>query len=107
VLDGANFPATATSPAGFNAFGRAMVVRHPSGLPVVKQDPAIRDVTPEGGLQITADCDQNVNPTCTPLTVDQNHWAHELAAYKSVPDYLWQAELVYGWFNAPSERGVF
>jgi hypothetical protein len=107
-LDTVNFPATATSPAGFNAFGRAMVVRQPGGgVAVVKRDPAISDITPEGTLQATADCDQNVTPGCTPLTVDQNHWAHDLAAYKSVPDYLWQAELVYGWFNAPSERGVY
>jgi hypothetical protein len=106
-LDTVNYPATAGSPAGFNAFGRAMIVRHPNGTPVVKQDPAIRNITPEGTLAPIADCDQNVTPTCTPLTVDQNHWAHELADYKSVPDYLWQAELVYGWFNAPSERGVF
>jgi hypothetical protein len=106
-LDTVNYPATATSPAGFNAYGRAMVVRHPSGLPVVKQDPAIRDVTPDGQLVPTADCDQNVTPTCTPLTTDQNHWAHDLVSYKSVPDYLWQAELVYGWFGAPGQLGVF
>ena len=106
-LDTVGFPATATTPAGFNAFGRAMVVHQPDGSPVVKRDPAISDVTPDGNLQVTADCDQNVTPTCTPLTVDQNHWAHELVSYKSVADYLWQAEMVYGWFNAPSVRGVF
>jgi hypothetical protein len=48
-----------------------------------------------------------VAPTCTPLTVNQNHFAHDLQAYKSVPDYLWQAELVYGWFAGPSQRGVY
>jgi hypothetical protein len=52
-------------------------------------------------------CDQNIDPTCTPLSTDQNHWAHELVGYKSVPDYLWQAELVYGWFTAPDPRGTF
>jgi hypothetical protein len=106
-LDTANFPATASTPAGFNAFGRAMVVYQPNGLPVVQVDPAIRNVTPEGTLQPPTACDQNLDPTCTPLTPDQNHWSHELLSYKAVADYLWQAELVYGWFNAPSERGVF
>jgi len=106
-LDTVNFPATASAPAGFNAFGRAMIVRHPNGAPVVQFDPAIRNVTPEGALQPAVACDQNLDPACTPLTPDQNHWSHELVTYKAVPDYLWQAELVYGWFNAPSERGVF
>src|SRR5215467_7014449 len=53
-LDTVNFPASAGTPgvpAGFNAFGRAMVVRHPSGAPVVQVDPAIRDVTTAGTLQ--------------------------------------------------------
>ena len=74
---------------------------------MVKADPAIRDVTSGGSLSPTVDCDRNLTPACAPLTPDQNHWAHELVSYKSVPDYLWQAELVYGWFNAPGERGVF
>jgi hypothetical protein len=107
ALDTAHFPATATTAAGFNAFGRAMIVRQPDGSPVVQADPAIRDVTAAGTLQPVVACDQNVNPTCTPLTPDQNHWAHELLSYKSVPDYLWQAEMVYGWFNAAGELGVF
>jgi hypothetical protein len=106
-LDLVGYPATAQYPAGFNAHGRAMVVLQPSGAPVVKQDPAIRDVTSAGGLVNTVECDQNVTPTCTPLTPGQNHFAHELLSYKSVPDYLWQAEAVYGWFNAAGERGVF
>jgi len=74
---------------------------------VVQADQAIRDVTAAGALQPVVACDQNVVPTCTPLTADQNHWAHELLSYKSVPDYLWQAEMVYGWFNAPGQLGVF
>ena len=106
-LDVVNYPATATSAAGFNAFGRAMVVQQPDGTPVVKQDPAINNVSPTGGLAPTVACDQNVTPTCTPLTIDQNHWATELAAYKSVPDYLWQTEAIYGWFNAAGALGVF
>jgi len=106
-LDTVNYPGGAGVPPGFNAYGRAMIVHHPDGTPVVKADPAIRNVTPDGQLVPVADCDRNVTPTCTPVTVDQNHYARELSLYKSVPDYLWQAELVYGWFNAPSERGVF
>jgi len=84
-----------------------MVVRQPSGAAVVKQDPAIRDITSGGGLANTVDCDQNLTPTCTPLTIDQNSYAHELQSYKSVPDYLWEAEEVYGWINAAGELGVF
>jgi hypothetical protein len=106
-LDLANNPATASWPAGFNAFGRAMVVSQPDGTPVVQQDPAISNVTAAGGLAPTVACDQNVVPTCTPLTPDQNHWATELQSYKSVPDYLWQTEAVYGWFNAAGALGVF
>ncbi|MBC8132831.1 MAG: hypothetical protein H7X95_07600, partial [Deltaproteobacteria bacterium] len=106
-LDVAKWPAVGGRPAGFNSAGRAMVLHHPSGLPIVAQDPAIRDITPEGALAPIRDCDQNVDPACVPLTIDKNHWAHELQGYKSVPDYLWQAELVFGWFSAPSTRGVF
>jgi hypothetical protein len=84
-----------------------MVVRHPSGAPVVAADPAIRNISPEGALVAVAACDQNVDPACVPLTAFQNHWAHELEGYKSVPDYLWQSELVYGWFGAPGARGVY
>jgi hypothetical protein len=53
------------------------------------------------------DCDLNQDPTCTPLTVGQNHWAYQLQSYKSVPDYLWQAEQVYGWFDPPATRGTY
>ena len=106
-LDTTNYPAANGRPAGYNAYGRAMVVRQPDGTAVVKQDPAIRNITAEGGLATTVDCDQNVTPSCTPLTVDQNHYAAELKSYKSVADYLWQTEAVYGWINAAGERGVF
>jgi hypothetical protein len=106
-LDVVNYPATAGQPAGFNAFGRAMVVHQLDGTPVVKQDPATSNITAAGGLVPTTACDQNVTPTCTPLTVDQNHFATELQSYKSVPDYLWQTEAMYGWFNAAGALGVF
>jgi hypothetical protein len=106
-LDVANYPAAGGRPAGFNAYGRAMVAHQPDGSPIVKADPAIRDVTSTGGLATITDCDQNVTPTCKPLTVDQNHSAVELQAYKSVPDFLWETESVYGWINASGERGVF
>jgi hypothetical protein len=106
-LDLANNPATATTPAGFNAFGRAMVVRQPDGTPVVVHDPAISNVTTSGALAPTVTCDLNVTPGCTPLTIDENHSAVELQSYKSVPDYLWQTEAVYGWINAAGTLGVF
>jgi hypothetical protein len=106
-VDVAGFPTAGGNPAGFNAFGRAMVLHHPSGLPIVAVDPAIRNITPEGNLAPIPACDQNVDPGCTPLSTTQNHWAHELVGYKSVPDYLWQAELVYGWFGPPDPRGTF
>jgi hypothetical protein len=106
-LDEANFPTTVSRRAGFNAFGRAMVLHHPGGAAIVKADPAMRDVSPAGQLVPIADCDQNADPGCTPLTINQNHFAHELGAYKSVPDYLWQADLVYGLFDPPNPRGVY
>jgi hypothetical protein len=106
-LDVAGFPGSGGNAPGFNAFGRAMVLRHPSGLPIVAADPAIRNVTPDGTLAPIPACDQNLEPGCTPLSTNQNHWAHELVGYKSVPDYLWQAELVYGWFGPPDPRGTF
>jgi len=106
-LDETSFPATSSQRAGFNAFGRAMVLHHPNGAAIVKADPAMRDISPAGTLVPIQDCDQNLDPACAPLTLDQNHFAHELAAYKSVPDYLWQAEMVYGFFAPPSPRGTF
>ena len=106
-LDVVNYPAAAGQQAGFNAYGRAMVVHQPDGTAVVSQDPATENVTAAGTLVPTTACDQNVTPACTPLTVDQNHFATELQSYKSVPDYLWQTEAVYGWFNAAGALGVF
>ena len=106
-LDVTTYPAAAGRTAGFNAYGRAMVLRQPDGSPIVKADAAIRNVTPTGTVSPSADCDQNVTPGCTALTVDQNHFAVELQGYKSVPDFLWATEAVHGWINAAGERGVF
>jgi len=106
-LDVTTYPATAGRAAGFNANGRAMVLHQPDGTPIVKADPAVRNVASTGSLSASADCDQNVTPGCTALTVDQNHFAVELQGYKSVPDFLWATEAVYGWINAAGERGVF
>ena len=36
-----------------------------------------------------------------------HHWARELQSYKSVPDYLWQAEAQLGWINAAGPLGVY
>jgi hypothetical protein len=107
-LDVVNYPAAGGQPAGFNAYGRAMVVHQPDGTPVVVSDPAIRDISPDGTTTMaTVDCDQNVTPTCTPLTIDANHFAHDLQSYKSVPDYLWEVESLYGWINAAGPLGIF
>jgi hypothetical protein len=107
ALDEAGFPETDLQPAGFNEFGRAMVARHPSGLAIVKSDPAIRRITGLGMLQVVPPCDQNTDPECTPLTVDQNRYAHELEAYRSVADFLWQAGTAYGLFGPPGTRGIY
>ncbi|HVR63258.1 MAG TPA: zinc-dependent metalloprotease [Polyangia bacterium] len=107
-LDTLHFPATGGLPAGFNALGRAMVLRQPSGDPIVVSDPAVQDIASDGNTLVpTSDCDQNLTPACKPLVPSQNHSAYELQSYKSVPDYLWQAEAAYGWFDPPSTRGTF
>ena len=107
-LDTAGFPAAAGVTAGFNQYGRAMVLHQPDGTPIIAADPAIGSLTAAGTAgPAYVDCDQNVTPGCTPITIQQNSAAYELSNYKSVPDYLYQTELVYGWFNDPSARGVF
>ena len=58
-------------------------------------------------LQVVPPCDQNAEPECTPLTVDQNHYALELEAYRSVAEFLWQAGTVYGLFGPPGARGIY
>jgi hypothetical protein len=95
-LDVTNFPATDKATAGFNAYGRAMVLRHPDGNAIVKVDPAIGVATPDWGIKPSVDCDQNVTRGCTQLTTDQNHWAYQLTGYKSVPDLLAQTAIAYG-----------
>ncbi|HVR20988.1 MAG TPA: hypothetical protein VMS65_14855, partial [Polyangiaceae bacterium] len=106
-LDVDDYPESETHPAGYNEFGRAMVRRHPSGVAIVKSDPAVKRITGLGMLQVLPPCDQNVEPACTPLTVDQNHFAFELESYRSVPEFLWQAGNVYGLFGPPSARGLY
>jgi hypothetical protein len=106
-LDVEGYPETNDRPAGFNEFGRAMFLRHPSGPAIVKSDPAVRRITGLGTLQVIPPCNQNVDPACTPLTVDQNHHAFELESYRSVAEFLWQAGTVYGLFGPPSPRGIY
>ena len=105
-LDVASHPATANSPAGFNTYGRAMVLRHPDGSPIVLADPAIRNLSPAGDtLTPIPDCDQNLDAGCVQVLINQNHYAHDLRAYKTVPDYLYQAGLTYGLFDPPGKLG--
>ncbi len=118
VLEYANFltargyqlDTTFTSPvygAGFNENGRAVVVYHADGTPIVVPDPAILDVSPDGSQLVPVEpCDTNVDPTCTPLTVFKNHFAYELIGYKSIPDYLQETLLEYG-LNEPNELGIY
>jgi hypothetical protein len=95
---------TDSYPSGFNEFGRAMVMRHPDGVGIIVPDPAIRRISALGTLVPIPPCDLNEDPACTPLTTSQNHFAHELSGYKSVPHYLWQAGVVYGVIEPPVRR---
>lgn len=104
-LDVVNYPATALYPAGFNEFGRAMIVRQPDGTPVVAFDSAVSDINSAGGLQPTVECDQNIDPSCKPLTINQNHYAYELKNYKSIPSFLWETGLRYGLFGKQTPLG--
>jgi hypothetical protein len=105
-LDEENNPETGRYPAGFNAFGRAVVKRQPDGRPIVRVDPAIQKIV-GGSLVPTEACDQKEDPECTPLAITDNHYAHELEGYKSVPDFLWLAADVYGLLGDPAERGTY
>jgi hypothetical protein len=106
-LDTVNYPATDKHPAGFNAYGRAMVVQHPDGYPVVVPDPGLVEILPSGGLgEPPVPCDQNVDPGCAQLTIFDNHWAYELSGYKSVPDYLWEVLRVYQ-LASPDQLGLY
>ena len=95
-LDTVNYPATADHPAGFNTYGRAMVMTHPDGTSIIVPDAALQDIAPNGIDTTHVDpCDQNVDPSCEALTLGDNHYAYELANYKSVPAYLWQVLQTY------------
>jgi hypothetical protein len=96
-------PATVNYPAGFNDVGRAMFVIQPGGDAVVAGDPALIDSTTGAA---TKTCDQNVDPTCTPLSIYGNHFAYQLQGYKEVPDFLWEVVLKYG-LGTPDELGVY
>ena len=54
----------------------------------------------------TKTCDQNVDPTCTPLTIYGNHSAYQLQGYKEVPDFLWEVIAKYG-LGTPETMLVF
>jgi hypothetical protein len=49
---------------------------------------------------------QPTTPACKPLTQYDNHYASMLAAYKEVPDYLWETVIRYGLGN-PAQLGLF
>jgi hypothetical protein len=105
-LDEAKYPSTGGNPAGFNEYGRPIILHHPDGNPIVRADPAIQNLSPTGDtLTPIPDCDQNLDPTCIQVVVSQNHFAHELKNYKTLPDYLYQAGVVYGLFDPPGKLG--
>jgi len=95
------------NPAGFNQFGRAMVLHHPNGNAIIVPDPAIKDLSPDGTMFVNVQpCDQNIDPSCTPLSIYKNHYAYELVGYKSVPDFMQEVILRYG-LGDPDELGIF
>jgi hypothetical protein len=106
-LDIVGYPGDGTVGPGFNKYGRAMVVFQPDGSPVVESDPALQAINPDGtigGSKPT--CDLNVDPSCTPLTKFDNHFAVALDNYKSVPDYLWEVVVTYG-LGTPDQLGIY
>ncbi len=132
AADPANLAANPTL-GGFNTFGRFVFATQQDGTPVTRYDPTLSSIT-AGGQEGTApgtcdtdpgiavDCNTAANTTtdpqfcgvtklhaagCTaPLLVTDNHWAVQLAAYKAVPDYLWQVVVQYG-MATPDQLGVF
>jgi hypothetical protein len=107
--DVANYcPPTANFPAGYTAFGRPCLKRQPNnGDTIVKSDPAVCAIGVTGTqCFVPATCDQNTAPTCTPLKVTDNHWSYMLKNYKSVPDYLWESLVAFGWGDA-HELGLY
>jgi hypothetical protein len=130
-LDVVTYPQDPDSslPAGFNAYGRAMVVYQPDGGAVIKADSAISAIDSSGGdvsvytcdLNAPVDCDPNPPPPatnncdaktsqhpkgCTPLTTGDNHDAWHLSKYKSVPDFMWEVVIQYG-MGEPGQLGVY
>lgn len=106
-LDTVTYPAATGKPAGFNEFGRAMVLHHPDGAPIVASDPAMKVITPTGNVgPARPDCDRNITPACTALTMYDNHFAMDLYNYKAVPDYLQEfLGLIYP--GLPGELGLY
>jgi hypothetical protein len=92
---------------GFDAHGRFHFVSQPDGTPVVVADPAVKGIAITGNLVNNTTCNQNDDPSCTALPVWANHWAVELKDYKSVPDYLWECGIRYGFFGDPNSLGLF
>jgi hypothetical protein len=84
-----------------------MVLHHPNGNAIIVPDPAIKDLSPDGTMFVNVQpCDQNIDPSCTPLSVFKNHFAYELVNYKSVPDFMQEVILRYG-LGDPDELGIY
>lgn len=108
-LDTVGYPkdGTASLPAGFNQYGRAMVVLQPDGTPVIAGDPTLQTIGAGGSLGPSpVTCDNNVDPTCKPLGEWDNHHVVHLRKYKSVPDYLWEIIVGYG-LGTPDQLGLY
>lgn len=107
-LDVDRFPKDPASslPAGFNQAGRAMVVRQPDGGPVIAADPTMKPVNSSGGDgDALATCDNNVDPSCKPLSEWDNRHVVHLKKYKAVPNYLFEIIVKYG-LGAPHQLGL-
>ncbi|APR87679.1 hypothetical protein A7982_13028 [Minicystis rosea] len=103
-LDTTAYPATVHYPAGLDAHGRARFLRFADGTPVVKVDPAVKDLKADGSsFVLPAAClpDASGNPVdsankpCKPLSTFKNHFAFELGKYKSVPDFIHDTAIMY------------
>jgi len=125
----------ATNPTlgGFNTYARFVFATQQDGTPVVRFDPTLSAIT-TGGQEApgpgTCDTDPGIPVDCnsaapattdpmycgvtklhaqgctTPLAATDNRWAVQLAAYKVVPDYLWEVVIRYG-MGTPDQLGVF
>jgi hypothetical protein len=107
LLDTATCLATTNFPEGYTQYGRPCLKRQPSGDSIVTADPALCAIQ-AGGTQCwtPTTCDQTATPGCTPLKPTDNHWAYQLKNYKSVPDYLWESLVAFGWGD-PHELGLY